>query len=40
VFLENNPCGQFLYIEQLIPEFKLLEAVADQLIAGAAACKR
>jgi glutathione synthase/RimK-type ligase-like ATP-grasp enzyme len=40
VFLENNPCGQFLYIEQLIPEFKLLEAVADQLIGGAAACKR
>jgi glutathione synthase/RimK-type ligase-like ATP-grasp enzyme len=39
VFLENNPCGQFLYIEQLIPEFKLLEALADQLIAGAA-CSR
>jgi len=39
VFLENNPCGQFLYIEQLIPEFKLLDALADQLIAGAA-CAR
>lgn len=31
VFLENNPNGQFLYIEQLIPEFKILEAVADTL---------
>lgn len=39
VFLENNPGGQFLYVEQLIPEFRLLEAVADQLIAGAA-CHR
>ncbi len=36
VFLENNPCGQFLYVEQLIPEYRLLDAVADQLIAGAA----
>lgn len=35
VFLENNPAGQFLYIEQLIPEYKLLEAVADKLIAEA-----
>lgn len=39
VFLENNPVGQFLYIEQLIPEFKMLDAMADQLIAGAA-CRR
>ncbi|WP_313705227.1 MvdC/MvdD family ATP grasp protein [Massilia sp.] len=39
VFLENNPVGQFLFIEQLIPEFKLLDAMADQLIAGAA-CRR
>lgn len=39
VFLENNPCGQFLYIEQLVPELRLLDAVADQLVAGAA-CKR
>ncbi|MDN4057958.1 hypothetical protein QPK31_06895 [Massilia sp. YIM B02769] len=39
VFLENNPGGQFLYVEQLIPEFKMLEAMADQLIMGAA-CQR
>ncbi len=39
VFLENNPGGQFLYVEQLVPEFKLLEALADQLIAGTA-CQR
>ncbi len=39
VFLENNPVGQFLFIEQLIPEFRMLEAMADQLIAGAA-CRR
>jgi glutathione synthase/RimK-type ligase-like ATP-grasp enzyme len=32
VFLENNPVGQFLYIEQLIPGFALLEALADRLI--------
>nr|WP_315468457.1 hypothetical protein [uncultured Undibacterium sp.] len=32
VFLENNPAGQFLYIEQLIPEFKLLDTVANLLI--------
>lgn len=34
VFLENNPTGQFLYIEELIPTFKLIDAVADELIAG------
>lgn len=32
VFLENNPNGQFLYIQQLIPEFKLMETLADTLI--------
>jgi glutathione synthase/RimK-type ligase-like ATP-grasp enzyme len=36
VFLENNPGGQFLYIEQLIPEFKMLAAVADTLTKEAA----
>jgi len=35
VFLENNPVGQFLYIEQLIPEFKMTDAVADALVEGA-----
>ena len=38
VFLENNPGGQFWYVQQLIPEFKLLEAVADRLI-GEDACR-
>ncbi|NZA25411.1 hypothetical protein H0E84_03370 [Luteimonas sp. SJ-92] len=32
VFLENNPAGQFLYVEQLVPEFKMLEAVVRTLL--------
>lgn len=32
VFLENNPAGQFLYIEQLIPQFNMLETLASKLI--------
>lgn len=32
VFLENNPGGQFLYVEQLVPELRMLEAIADTLI--------
>ncbi len=39
VFLENNPGGQFLFVEQLVPEFKMLDAVADRLIVGAHATK-
>ena len=35
VFLENNPAGQFFYIEQLIPEFKMIDAIADALVEGA-----
>lgn len=35
VFLENNPAGQFLYVEQLIPEFKMINAMADLLTTGA-----
>jgi glutathione synthase/RimK-type ligase-like ATP-grasp enzyme len=35
VFLENNPVGQFLFVEQLVPELKMLDAVADCLIEGA-----
>lgn len=34
VFLENNPGGQFLFVEQLVPELGMLDAVADYLIAG------
>lgn len=39
VFLENNPCGQFLFIEQLVPEYRLLDAVAD-LLSKECACRR
>lgn len=35
VFLENNPGGQFLFIEQLVPELKMLDALAQRLIVGA-----
>lgn len=37
VFLENNPGGQFLFIEQLVPEFPLIDTVAQRLIEGAQA---
>lgn len=36
VFLENNPAGQFLYIEELVPELNMLDAVADTLMTEAA----
>jgi len=39
VFLENNPCGQFLFIEQLVPEYRLFEAVAD-LLSKESACRK
>lgn len=39
VFLENNPAGQFLYIEQLIPEFKMLDALAE-LLSTEAKCRK
>lgn len=35
VFLENNPAGQFLFVEQLVPALRMLDAVADCLIDGA-----
>jgi glutathione synthase/RimK-type ligase-like ATP-grasp enzyme len=38
VFLENNPVGQFLFVEQLVPELDMTGAVASCLIAGARAC--
>lgn len=31
VFLENNPVGQFLYVQELVPELRILEALADTL---------
>jgi glutathione synthase/RimK-type ligase-like ATP-grasp enzyme len=34
VFLENNPGGQFLFVEQRAPELRMIDALADRLIAG------
>jgi glutathione synthase/RimK-type ligase-like ATP-grasp enzyme len=36
VFLENNPVGQFLFVEQLVPELDMTGALAECLIEGAA----
>lgn len=36
VFLENNPVGQFLFVEQLVPEFDMTGALAECLVQGAA----
>lgn len=35
VFLENNPAGQFLFVEQLVPQLKMTDAVADLLVSKA-----
>ncbi|MBV9750336.1 MAG: hypothetical protein JO157_16145, partial [Acetobacteraceae bacterium] len=35
VFLENNPVGQFLFVEQLAPELEITKAVAERLAWGA-----
>ena len=34
VFLENNPNGQFLFVEKLVPELKMLDALVACLIRG------
>ncbi len=34
VFLENNPNGQFWYVEQLVPELNMMDSLADNLISG------
>jgi glutathione synthase/RimK-type ligase-like ATP-grasp enzyme len=34
VFLENNPAGQFLFVEQLAPELRMLDAVTACLLDG------
>lgn len=34
VFLENNPVGQFVFVEELAPALRITEAVAEALIAG------
>jgi hypothetical protein len=35
VFIENNPNGQFIWVEQLVPELRMTEALASCLIRGA-----
>ncbi|MDP5138045.1 hypothetical protein ORJ04_19020 [Rheinheimera baltica] len=35
IFLENNPNGQFLYVEQQVPEFQLCQVMADLLTESA-----
>ncbi|MFY8325801.1 MvdC/MvdD family ATP grasp protein [Pseudoalteromonas sp. ZZD1] len=34
VFLENNPCGQFHYIEENVPELKMIEALTNTLLSA------
>ncbi len=40
VFLENNPVGQFLFVEELVPELDLSGALAACLVEGARATER
>lgn len=35
VFIENNPNGQFIFVEHLVPELRMTEALAACLIRGA-----
>jgi hypothetical protein len=34
VFIENNPAGQCFFIQEHIPEFKMVEAVTSYLLRG------
>jgi glutathione synthase/RimK-type ligase-like ATP-grasp enzyme len=34
VFLENNPNGQWLFIEKVVPELKMVDAIAQRLSEG------
>jgi glutathione synthase/RimK-type ligase-like ATP-grasp enzyme len=40
VFLENNPVGQFLFVEELVPELDMTGALAACLVEGARAWER
>lgn len=40
VFLENNPVGQFLFVEELVPELDMTGALADCLIEGAGGTRK
>lgn len=35
VFIENNPNGQFIFVEKLVPELRMTEALAACLVRGA-----
>jgi glutathione synthase/RimK-type ligase-like ATP-grasp enzyme len=35
VFIENNPNGQFIFVEHLVPELRMTEALAARLARGA-----
>ena len=35
VFLENNPNGQFIFVEEMVPELAMTDALAACLIRGA-----
>ena len=35
IFLENNPNGQFMFVQHLVPELRIAEAVAERLVTGA-----
>lgn len=35
VFLENNPNGQFIFVEELVPELRMTDALAACLVRGA-----
>ena len=37
VFLEVNPAGQFLFVQELVPELDMIGAVADRLVEGCGA---
>jgi glutathione synthase/RimK-type ligase-like ATP-grasp enzyme len=39
VFLENNPVGQFLFVEQLVPQLDMTGALAACLVKGATAAR-
>jgi glutathione synthase/RimK-type ligase-like ATP-grasp enzyme len=34
VFVENNPNGQWAFVEERVPEFKMIDTLANQLIEG------
>lgn len=34
VFIENNPVGQFMFVERMVPELRMTKAVAAALIRG------